>query len=362
MNRINTNQPIIFETLSPLPFATTLVQCVAVKDEILICKSSEDYKNKKIQKICDYPLNVTTVGHCVVKRIHNNNVNNVSLLSFGGREKHTLVMRYTSVWRNNNKMKNNIAYNQWIPLTDNFKKMVKIGRDEDNYEGVRAVISGSNNHLLFISYKPRNLDVFDLNTLQYISRNTLSIDDLLGYHCFTLMIEHPPRMVINKKKNSGLSIEYNESVNTFQFRQLQIFPALASSIKYAYVCIENAILFFGGYDIGRVACSKKIYMYSIKEDKWKKLDYTLPCPLFDCVALLTEHDKFVHIIGRGNRHQPMHKKINLKKWMKEEMKRENALAIIEGEKRDIQAIKKEIAGIAEIKDGFKLKKLKVGKK
>ncbi|ETO02746.1 hypothetical protein RFI_34667 [Reticulomyxa filosa] len=86
--------------------------------------------------ICNYPSDVKLSGHCVVKLVDNNNNNNndsnqITLLSFGGYNKHTLVMKYVSVWSNDNQskiLKILNKYNQWIPFTYNHNHPIIIGR------------------------------------------------------------------------------------------------------------------------------------------------------------------------------------------------------------------------------------------
>ncbi|ETO00552.1 hypothetical protein RFI_36888, partial [Reticulomyxa filosa] len=110
--------------------------------------------------------------------------NQIILLSFSGYLKHKLVMKYVSIWSNiskKNKKANN--YNQWVPFTDNHKHPIVIGRDNE-YRGVRAVIGGINNNLLFITYYKNNISVFDLNTFQFIKHDTLPTSDYVQYHCF----------------------------------------------------------------------------------------------------------------------------------------------------------------------------------
>ncbi|ETO00299.1 hypothetical protein RFI_37148, partial [Reticulomyxa filosa] len=163
--------------------------------------------------ICEYPSDVILNGHCVVKLVDSNSNNDkdnnqITLLSFDRHlytKKHTLVMKYVSVWNddnNNDKNQNQNEtnklkklnefnqlnksnnYNQWIPLTDNHNNPIIIGRDQDNYYGVRALVGGVNNNLLFITYAANNISVFDLNTFQIIKNDILPTDDLIRYHCF----------------------------------------------------------------------------------------------------------------------------------------------------------------------------------
>ncbi|ETO16547.1 hypothetical protein RFI_20792, partial [Reticulomyxa filosa] len=109
-------------------------QCVLHKHEILICGG---YDHRRLR-----------------------DSNEVTLLSFGGKNKHTLMMKYASVWSNDNeisKSKKSKKCNQWIPFTDKHNRVIQIGRKQDDYQGVRAVIGGSNNNLLFITYYRSNI-------------------------------------------------------------------------------------------------------------------------------------------------------------------------------------------------------------
>ncbi|ETO10602.1 hypothetical protein RFI_26777 [Reticulomyxa filosa] len=188
----------IFQTLKALPTPLYQPQCVSHKHELLICGGTHNRDcysyhtlTNEYKFICSYPSDVKLFGHCVVKLIDNKNSNEITLLSFGGFFKHTLVMKYVSVWSNNNdndneinKSKKSSNYNEWVPFTDNHNYPIQIGRDEDKYEGVRAVIGGSDNHLLFITYYPKNISVFDLNTFQFIKHDTVPTYNPTWYHCF----------------------------------------------------------------------------------------------------------------------------------------------------------------------------------
>ncbi|ETO25083.1 hypothetical protein RFI_12059 [Reticulomyxa filosa] len=316
----------IFQTLKKLPIPLDEAQCVLHKYELLICGSCEQracYSYHKIKNkykfICDYPSTVALDGHCVVKLVDNNN--EITLLSFGssrdGKNKHTLVMKYISVWSNilaiSNKLNKSNEfnnYNQWIPFTDNHNHSIIIGRDNDDYRGVRALIGGSNNHLLFITYRSKNISVFDLNTFQFIKHDTLLTNGTF-YHCFVSKLENvqEQEMMKTNKQNyqmllfcdrAGLSIEYDEDNNIFQFHQLPVCDNIASLFAYAYVCINDVILFFGGWNINNITVSKLVHKYSIRENKWITFENTLPSPLNDCVALLDEEDNNIHIIGGKN--------------------------------------------------------------
>ncbi|ETO34285.1 hypothetical protein RFI_02809 [Reticulomyxa filosa] len=283
-----------FQTLKELPTSFWQSQCVLHKHEILICggryqRACYSYHTLKNEYkfICEYPSDVTLMGHCVVKLVDNNNkdINEITLLSFGGiySEKHTLMMKYVSVWSNKSNKSNELNNcNQWIPFTDNHNHPIIIGRDYDNYGGVRAIIGGSNNHLT------RN----DKNNKQNYQMLLFSF-------------------------NIGLSIEYDEDNNTFRFHPLTVCKDIAPFYQYACVCINDIILFFGGYGYknGDYTFSKSVYKYSIQTKKWMSFQNTLPSPLCHCVAILSENDNHVHIIGgRENIILSTHMKTKVRIW------------------------------------------------
>ncbi|ETO02403.1 hypothetical protein RFI_35033, partial [Reticulomyxa filosa] len=87
---------------------------------------------------------------------------------------------------------------------------------------------------------------------------------------------------------------------------------------YAYVCINDTILFFGGCGSG---ISKLVHKYSIRENKWMTFQNTLPSPLYDCVAILSEDSTHVHIIGGKDDNYKLlstHLKIKVSEWLTEE--------------------------------------------
>ncbi|ETO35901.1 hypothetical protein RFI_01165, partial [Reticulomyxa filosa] len=324
-----------FQSLKELPTPLSDPQCVLHNHEILICggkcKSvcySYHILRDEYKFICSYPNDITLEGHCVVKLVDNNskNSNEITLLSFGGNKyKHTLVMKYVSVWSNNNdnqinkskKLKKSNNYNEWIPFTDNHSNQIHIGKDEDEYIGARAVIGGSNNHLLFITYWKNNISVFDLNTFQIIKHDTLPIKNEISYHCFVsksengqgqeIMKTNQEKNNIKKKKSykmllfcqkTGLSIEYNENKNTFRFHKLPICSDIATFHHYAYVCVNDSILFFGGY--GKKAASKALHKYSMQEKTWTTIEHTFLIPFRDYFGILDEDGTHMHIIGGRN--------------------------------------------------------------
>ncbi|ETO03504.1 hypothetical protein RFI_33901, partial [Reticulomyxa filosa] len=132
----------IFQTLKELTIQLIKSQCVLHKHGIIICY-------------------VILWGHCVVKLIYNNkDINQITLLCFGGHYKHTLLMKYISVWDNVSKANHQ---NELIPLTDNNNSIINIEKDYNNYHVMLAVLGGVNNNLLFINYYPHYISVFNLN-------------------------------------------------------------------------------------------------------------------------------------------------------------------------------------------------------
>ncbi|ETO14651.1 hypothetical protein RFI_22716 [Reticulomyxa filosa] len=332
-----------FQDLKNLPTPLDQPQCVLHKHEILICGSQSKgtcysyhtIKNK-YKFICTYPSDVYLEGHCVVKLVDKDkDRNEITLLSFGGCYKHTLMMKYVSVWSDENEMNELNNYNQWIPFTDNHNNPITIGRDDDYYWGVRAVIGGRNSNLLFITYLQHNISVFDLNTFQFIKHDTLPTNNInnlnifsfikrdplqtsdnIYYHCFVSKSENEQEVITtnkenNKKKNyemllfckdTGLSIEYDENNNTFQFRQLSVCDSIAQCKSYAYACVNDIILFFGGHywEDHTNFVLKLVHKYSIQEDKWTSFKNTLSSPLCNCAAILSENSMYIHIIGGQN--------------------------------------------------------------
>ncbi|ETO15006.1 hypothetical protein RFI_22363 [Reticulomyxa filosa] len=295
-----------FETLKELPAPLFQAQCVLHKHELLICggynqRACYSYHTIKNEYkfICEYPRDVELNGHCVVKLIGNNNKDS---------NQDTLF-----IWSNENEINKLDNYNKWIPFTDNHNNPIIIGRYNDNYWGVRGVIGGRNNHLLFITHYENNISVFNLNTFQFIKYHTLPIatNSWIWYHCFVSKSENGQGKEMMKtnqqnytmllfKENIGLSIRYDEDKNTFQFQQLHLCNDIASFNSYAYLCINDIILFFGGRSWNGSVISKSVHKYSIRENKWMTFQNILPSRLYNCVAILSEDYTYVHIIGGQN--------------------------------------------------------------
>ncbi|ETO32131.1 hypothetical protein RFI_04984 [Reticulomyxa filosa] len=213
-----------FQTLKELPIPLHQAQCVLHKHELVICGGrlqracySYDILKNEYKFICNYPSNVTLWGHSVVKLVDNNNNNN--------EDKNQITL---FVWNKiSNKSNEFNNYNKWVPFTDNHNHTVIIGKDDDSYEGARAVIGGNNNHLLFITYS-KYISVFDLNTFQFIKHGYLLTGNSILLHCFVANPKNGQGQEIIKTdqqnyqmllfcEKTGLPIEYDEDNNTFQF-------------------------------------------------------------------------------------------------------------------------------------------------
>ncbi|ETO00431.1 hypothetical protein RFI_37011 [Reticulomyxa filosa] len=334
---------IHFQSVKNLPIPLSYSQCVLHKHEILVCGGyyqrgcySYHTRKNKYKFICEYPSDVVLWGHCVVDLIDNNSKdsNEITLLSFGGWTKHTLVMKYVSVWSNSSeinksqKLKESNNYNKWAPFTDNHNNPIHIGRNGDHYSGVRAVIGGSNNHLLFITYLKDNISVFDLNTFQFIKHDTLPDHNYIYLHCFVSRSKKGQEIrKTNEEKNknnnemllfcwkTGLSIKYDEDNNNFQFRQLLVCDDIAPFNDYAYVYINDVILIFGGWNYSNT--SKLVHKYSIQENTWTTFEYISPFPLRNCSGILNKDNTHIHIIGGindKNMSLPTHIKTKVAIW------------------------------------------------
>ncbi|ETO31994.1 WD repeat-containing protein [Reticulomyxa filosa] len=353
-----------FETLASLSTPLEYTQCIAHKDEILLCGGAttlDCYSYHTIKNEYKVKLN----EHCVVKLVDNNNknTNEMILLSFGGYWKHTLVMKYISVWDDKPETKNEMGtllkdYNQWLPLIGNRKNKIFIGRDGDDYYGMCAVTGGRNNDLLFITYSKNNISVFDLNTYQFIKHDTLPTGDNIHRHCFVSKSENEMMLFC---KSTGLLITYDEDNNTFQFSNVRVCTTIRIFWQYRYVYVNDCILFFGGDSYSEYSkievFPNEIYKYSITENKWTKYAQNMPISLKYGVAVLSNDKLFVHILGMFN-DVVMHTKTKVKRWIFEELgERDEQWAKEEKQRIDIENISKELELMKESIDATKLKEI-----
>ncbi|ETO31180.1 hypothetical protein RFI_05940, partial [Reticulomyxa filosa] len=280
----------IFQTLKDLTVPFIQAQCVLHKHEILICGDYDQnscYSYHKIKNeykfICDFPKDLILWGHCVVKLVDNNKDNNqINLLCFGGHSKYTLIMKYVSVWDNLSKENNQ---NEWITFKDNNNNIINIEKDFNSCHVVRAVLGGINNNLLFITYYPHYISVFNLNTYQFIKYYNLPIKDnqTISDHC---LIRISYNEMLFFYYNSYILINYDEYNNKFYFNHIKIYDKLSKSRNYSYVYVDCVILVFGG-------CND-IYKFVIRNNEWVDVQNNFYKQLTYCVPLLSE-DMIIYI-------------------------------------------------------------------
>ncbi|ETO36706.1 hypothetical protein RFI_00355 [Reticulomyxa filosa] len=333
-----------FFPLIDLPISMYKHQCISHDDEILIFVENACYSYHTLK--CEYKHvcnldNVQRDGYCV--KLNKNNSDGITLLFFGA--KHTLVMQYSSIWNNRHKTNHS---NQWIPFTDNNNKPVHIGMSDGDYRGARAIISGSNNHLLFITNFPNNITVFNLHTFRVVKHAVLPVHKMRD-HCFVpasskLKDNTNIHNMLLFHKDKGLEIEYEEDRNIFIFFTARVCTTMRSLSCYGFVCISDFILFFGGKN--KDSTSREVHRYSITKHEWTKLEQTLPIPLRYCVAVLNR-GKYIHVIGGANESiLSIHIKKRTEELMAEETKLER-----EWIERESLEIKREIKkGINSIKE------------
>ncbi|ETO03074.1 hypothetical protein RFI_34336 [Reticulomyxa filosa] len=359
-----------FETLNPLPVPLCHAQCISYNEELLICGGTNSdccysyhIPSNQYKLICLYP-NATLQGHCVVQLKNSpKHKNGITLLSFGGFHKHTLMMNYVSVWSNDSEReKIKDTCNIWLPFIDSENKAICIGKSSDNYEGARAVVDGN---LLFITYYPNNISVFNLHTLQYVNQSTLPIQSENGtsYHCFVLKTCYGLESMARKHEmvlfceETGLSIEYDEESNSFGIKPLHVCRDMRFLLRYAYVCINETILFFGGYR--RCTRIRDVFKYAMHDNIWTKFERTLPIPLHGCAAIPNGDKTFVHILGGKNTRKRLmstHTRTGVQEWLGEETPREKQWMAEEQEISQLRETKHEIEAM---EHGFEVKKLKV---
>ncbi|ETO22662.1 hypothetical protein RFI_14532, partial [Reticulomyxa filosa] len=206
-------------------------------------------------------------------------------------------MKYVSVWdsdgdeKREEKAENTIEsvkhLNRWLRFTNNNNKPVSIGKRDDNYEGARGVIGGSKSHLLFITYCPKNMDVFDLKVEMILFSG-----------------------------NMALMVDYNEDINKVKFFKIRSCPTLSGITAFKY--------------------------NSMAENKWLKMECTSAIEPCGWAMLLSGDKNFVHFIGgRGrNGNVSMHTRANIAEWMKSETENEKQWILKEAEITEIKKIER----------------------
>ncbi|ETO23196.1 hypothetical protein RFI_13987 [Reticulomyxa filosa] len=283
-------------------------QCVQFYDEILICGSNKNDKcysyhvvSQTYKPICKYPDDVSLlIGHNVVAYKSSSNKEMI-LLSFGGLFKHTLMMRYRSVWD-----ETNITPNQWMTL----KNKVIIGEsvtdeeeDEYNLEGCRGIISGINQNLLFVVHPPNRILVIELDFFGYattIVHDSMPTDSTcIEYPCFVPLTKNGKPLTnqfLCVCKDKSILICYNEYLRTFCYEFLSVPSFIQYHFGYAFVTVNDRVILFGGYTENENEVTF-IHIYTISENQWILCDYNLPPSISMASAIWCNVDNSIHIIG-----------------------------------------------------------------
>jgi len=203
-------------------------------------------------------------------------------------------MNYQSVW-DNQAMKTH--RNEWklAPFT--------IGEENDNLFGIRALIGGSQNQLLFVVYLYHHIQVFDLHSYQSIGTYRLPFE-FYG-PCSFVKIESENHLNINTMmmfyRNYGVLIKYHEKEQTVEYETLPVCVGLQDVSYYSYVSVKDFVVLFGGFkNHGNCNTVDKVYVYSIKTKEWRECLYKLPAASCLTFSIVDNNQKWVHVLG-GNR-------------------------------------------------------------
>ncbi|ETN97414.1 hypothetical protein RFI_40115 [Reticulomyxa filosa] len=226
--------------------------------------------------------------------------------------KKTFSMKYKSVWEISDSKSEHQSFNTWIRHNQD----TNIGKLEDDLIGVRGLIGGINNDLLFITYSPKNIKVIDLKTMKPLTGIKNNIIPIFGidYHCLVPLTMNNEKLInhfILFCRNTGSLIKYDEQNKTFHYQKLPICPGLNNS--YSFVHLYDFIFSFGGFN-SKFERIKNVYKYSMKEKTWNECKFTLPMEISDSFAILSGNDKNVHVIGGKNakgKRQEMHVSVNV---------------------------------------------------
>ncbi|ETO21165.1 hypothetical protein RFI_16038 [Reticulomyxa filosa] len=240
--------------------------CVWFGDEILICGGqcnsvcySYNTVSDEYRVICNYPEEVNLIGHAVVA-LRSEKKDEVTLLSFGGFCKHTLIMRYKSVWAKNSADESSHT-NEWV-ATSNI-----IGSPDDDLRFVRALIGGENNEVLFICHPPHHVRALDAHTFKCIAKCVLpkTNGEITGGSCF-VKTRQPNEVILFNKANC------------------------------AWITFHKVKKNLRDNDIRKPSVNF-IFAFSLHTKKWKACKRVLPHPIAEGFAVISPDYSCIHIIG-----------------------------------------------------------------
>ncbi|ETO19838.1 hypothetical protein RFI_17388, partial [Reticulomyxa filosa] len=237
----------VFKTLPPLPFKFNFPQCVLFNQEILICGSantnvcySYHLTQQRYKLICSYPEDVEIENQVVIKC--KGDRNQITLFSFGGSNRVTLMMRYRSVWDEKNNRRN-IWQRTFHNVID----------PEDMDMPVHAVIGGSKNQLLFYVCPLGRIRVVNVHSLEQVGQGQLPINCIDGSYCLVRMYHY----LLFVHTRDAFCIQYDEILSTFSYKEFPVCPDLKFVRNYSYACVKNLLMIFGGRKNHQ--CLDKIY-------------------------------------------------------------------------------------------------------
>ncbi|ETO15614.1 hypothetical protein RFI_21750 [Reticulomyxa filosa] len=192
LSELQTKQLPQLCTLPAMPKAFFVPQCVQLGNEILICGGtglrkcySYHVAKEQYKEICEYPREVILNGH----------------------------------------------------------NMANVKRD---LCGAQAVVGGPKSNLLFITRKPKALDVINLDTFEYLE-DVKDLSSPLSYHSF----DHHSMVLLDSNRflliceEDILWCEFNEQTKTFAY-QIDIQRALSICNFFGIVKFFHLVLLFGG--------------------------------------------------------------------------------------------------------------------
>ncbi|ETN99010.1 hypothetical protein RFI_38477, partial [Reticulomyxa filosa] len=178
----------------------------------------------------------------------------------------------------------NQSFNTWIKHNQN----TNIGTLENNLIGVRGLIGGINNDLLFITYFPKNIEVIDLKTMKPLTgiKNNIILNEEYKFGIQFHLINY----FILFCYNTGLLIKYDEQNKSFHYEKLPICHALKNITFYSFVYLYDFIFLFGGRNSITQEKTKHVYKYSMKDKTWNQCKITLPMEIYASFAILSDDD------------------------------------------------------------------------
>jgi len=216
-------------------------------------------------------------------------------------------MKYKSVWDEDPSELGEL-FNTWMDFAyDPNKPYLCIGQYKDNLKGARAIIGGTNNKFLFIVYDPRYIRVFNKDTFERVAFVSLPLHPQTRKIQYPVFVERKYNNNNTKKnrytelilicRSTGLWIRFDEINFKFEFENFSIPQAISNFSDYSYICVEDCIYIFGGFDSFRANFNNTAYKYSMKKKEWYECMYTLPYALCGSVAIFHPDTKAAHIIG-----------------------------------------------------------------